>query len=147
MRGEGTFSVVPPGVRSFYCLTVLSRASTSAVASPAGFDSCAGSSGVTLLAGRDSGAGTYQPYQLGAQTSLGIETPIYAGGTVPKTIAARRAAFVGWVGTLTNPGVLLDQSLRGDPGRVGIAEISRRVLGCVVCRRPRSFGGHVLTTA
>jgi diguanylate cyclase (GGDEF)-like protein len=115
LDADGTFSVTPPGPRASYCLTSLSRVRTVSLSTPAGFDACAGSNGVTLLAARDTGVGTYQPYQLGSQTSLGIETPIYAGGTVPNTIAARRVAFAGWVGTLTDPSVLLRRALQGYP--------------------------------
>jgi diguanylate cyclase (GGDEF)-like protein len=116
LNADGTFSVIPAGPRPFYCLTTLSRTSTSAVATPAGFDSCAGSNGVALLAARDAGAGSYAPFQVGSQKSLGIETPIYAGGTIPTTTAARRSAFVGWVGTLTDPAVLLQGALQGYSG-------------------------------
>jgi diguanylate cyclase (GGDEF)-like protein len=115
LNADGTFSVVPPGPRAFYCLTSVARSRSTSVTTPAGFDACAGSSGVTLLAARDSGVGTYQPYQLGNETTLGIETPIYAGGVVPATSAARQAAFVGWVGTLTEPALLLQRALQGYP--------------------------------
>jgi diguanylate cyclase (GGDEF)-like protein len=115
LNADGTFSVVPAGPRAFYCLTAVARSRSTATSTPAGFDACAGSDGITLLAARDSGIGTYQPYRIGNQTSLGIETPIYAGGAVPTTTAARQAAFVGWVGTLTEPTVLLERALQGYP--------------------------------
>jgi diguanylate cyclase (GGDEF)-like protein len=115
LNADGTFSVVPPGPRPFYCLTAVALSRSATISTPAGFDACAGSNGVTLLAARDSGIGTYQPYRIGNQTSLGIETPIYAGGAVPTTTAARQAAFIGWVGTLTEPSVLMERALQGYP--------------------------------
>jgi len=115
LTADGSFTLTPPGPRPFYCLTTLSRSTSGAGFTPAGFDSCAGTTGLTLLAARDTGVGTYQPYQLGNETSLRIETPIYAGGSVPGTTAARQAAFVGWVATLINPSVLLARALPGYP--------------------------------
>ena len=68
------------------------------------------------LGARDSGQGAYLPYPLGKQSSLAIETPVYLGGVVPATAAARRASFVGWVGTVIDPTVVLDRALQGAPG-------------------------------
>ena len=146
LNADGTFSVVPPGPRAFYCLTSVALSRSAAISTPAGFDSCAGSNGVTLLAARDSGVGTYQPYKIGNQTSLGIETPMYAGGAVPTTTAARQAAFVGWVGTLTEPAVLLQRALQGYPDmsvalryHVGTSDVT------FASGRARS-GAHTFTT-
>jgi len=47
---------------------------------------------------------------------LAIETPFYAANGVPPTVAARRASFIGWVGTAIEPAVVLDGALRGHPG-------------------------------
>ena len=115
LGADGKFTVLPPGKRSFYCLTSQSLSRTPAVQTPAGLDVCAGIAGAALLAARDSGRGEYAPYEAGHQTWLGIETPIYFGGTAPTTVAARRAAFVGWVGILANPAVLLTRSLQDHP--------------------------------
>jgi diguanylate cyclase (GGDEF)-like protein len=41
---------------------------------------------------------------------------VYAGGVAPATVGARRAAFGGWVATLVDPHVLLDQAVRDHPG-------------------------------
>jgi diguanylate cyclase (GGDEF)-like protein len=114
LAADGTFAVIPAGSRPFYCLgsAVISRASASWT--PAGFDFCADPAGrATLLAARDSGQGSYVPYVVDGLTFLGVETPIYRGGTVPATVASRQAAFAGWVGTSVDPNVLLVRALQG----------------------------------
>jgi diguanylate cyclase (GGDEF)-like protein len=110
---DATFTVTPAGARPFYCLTVLGLNRTAATVSPAGLDYCAGADGTALLAARDSGLGSYTPYRFGNQTWLGIQTPVYTGGAIPTTVAARRAQFAGWVGTEVDPQVLLTEALRG----------------------------------
>jgi diguanylate cyclase (GGDEF)-like protein len=112
----GTFTVVPAGPRATYCLVSQQQVRTPTVATPAGFDLCAGQFGAPLLASRDSGVGRYQPYKIAGRTWLGIQTPIYSTGFLPATIAERRAAFAGWVGDLVDPAVLLDRALQGHPG-------------------------------
>ena len=51
----------------------------------------------------------------GSTTTLGISTPVYRGGTVPATAAGRRQAFVGWLGELLLPDVVLARALEGRP--------------------------------
>ena len=111
----GTFQVVPPGKRAFYCF---SRVSQSRVASetPVGFDYCTGDQGVAALAARDSGQGDYVPIEFGKLAFLAVQTPIYRDGGLPSTVASRRAAFVGWIGMSVVPDVLLDTALEGHPG-------------------------------
>jgi diguanylate cyclase (GGDEF)-like protein len=118
LNAEGTFQVVPPGSRPFYCLI-------SAVISirpvpdspPAGFDYCSDPLiQAVLLAARDSGRGAYLPYPSGGQTWLAIQTPMYAGGIVPGTVEARQQAFDGVVATQLDPTILLDRALREHPG-------------------------------
>ena len=119
LPADGTFAVQPPGARPFYCLITAgtARASASVAAIPAGFDYCADPvTSVPLLAARDSGQGAYLPHTILGQTSLVVQTPIYRGGTVPGTVAARRAAFAGWVASSVDPQVLLARALRGHPG-------------------------------
>ena len=58
---------------------------------------------------------SYAPFRDGAQTALGVETPVYRTGTVPATPAGRRAAFVGWLGELLTPTVVLAHALGGHP--------------------------------
>jgi diguanylate cyclase (GGDEF)-like protein len=113
---DGPFSIVPPGPRPFYCLAAGALSRSAARLGPAGLDSCQGSTGSVLLASRDSGLGSYQPFQVGDESYLGIETPVYSGGITPSTTQARRASFIGWVGTLTAPTILLARALSNFPG-------------------------------
>ncbi len=70
----------------------------------------------TLISARDTGrCDSYAPVVDGKTTSLGVETPVYRGGRVPATAAARRRAFVGWLGELLVPGVVLSRALEGHP--------------------------------
>ncbi len=117
LSADGTFAVVPPGARPFYCLPFVGVARAAAVPTSSGLDQCADPvNNVPLLAARDTGDGDYLPYRAGGKTLLSIQTPIYRSGTIPATVAARRAAFVGWVGTSVEPAVLLIRALRDQPG-------------------------------
>ena len=104
----GEFQVLPAGSRPFYCFADLSgRLPPKAVRQPVGRDLCANGAGAALLAARDSGQSTYLSFKLGGHTGLDVETPVYRGGGVPATVAARRAAFAGWVGIVLEPSVVL----------------------------------------
>jgi diguanylate cyclase (GGDEF)-like protein len=113
---DGTLSVTPSGSRPFYCLTSQALSRTVAVQTPAGTDVCDGAAGTALLAARDSGQGEYAPFAAGNQTWLGIETPTYVDGRTPTTVSARRREFVGWVGILANPTLLMDRALQAHHG-------------------------------
>jgi diguanylate cyclase (GGDEF)-like protein len=113
---DGAFAVVPPGERPFYCLSPAGVVMNRTVAEPVDVDYCAGELGRVLLATRGSGHGAYLPFKIGKETWLVIQTPIYAGGAVPATVGARRAKFSGWVGTVTDPKVVLDRALQTHPG-------------------------------
>jgi len=114
---SGVFAVSPAGVRPFYCLVGVVKAWNPSLVLPEGFDVCAVAAfQAVALGARDSGEGAYVPYQVGKQTWLAVETPIYRGGQAPAGVAARRAAFAGWVGTVINPTVMLDQALQGHVG-------------------------------
>jgi signal transduction histidine kinase len=113
---DGSFQVYPPGKRPYYCLSDLSGSPPGVPLSPAGVDACAtpGAS-ASLFAARDSGLGSYKPFVLGKQTLLAIQTPIYRGGGVPPTVAARRASFTGLAGVILTPAVVLNTALAGHP--------------------------------
>jgi len=111
----GSFQVVPPGKRPFYCLDRLGQTRPGAVPAPAGMDFCTGAVGATNLRARDTGQGSYVPLKVGTTMSLGVNTPIYRGGSVPATVGARRAAFIGWIGMGIVPKVILDRALQGHP--------------------------------
>jgi diguanylate cyclase (GGDEF)-like protein len=115
-----SFEVVPPGSRPFYCLVSLSfnRTVNPTTAVPAGLDYCAIPSSLrtAFLTARDSGANAYLLYHSGQADVLVVETPVYRGGVVPSTVAARRRAFLGAFGTTVLPRVVLTTALRGHSG-------------------------------
>ena len=116
LSANGTFNVVPAGRRPFYCFIAASVDPGPASTLPAGSDYCDGPLARPILAARDSGASTYIPIELGAVTGLSVYTPVYRGGIVPATIAARRATFVAWVGVSVVPAFVLQQALAGHSG-------------------------------
>src|SRR4029077_11896878 len=106
-----------PGTRPFYCLIDVSGSQSHVNPTPAGVDTCAvPGAAASLLSARDTGEGTYQPFPIGKQTMLGIQTPIYRGGGIPASVAERRAAFIGLVGVVLNPTVVMNVALAGHPG-------------------------------
>jgi diguanylate cyclase (GGDEF)-like protein len=107
------FTVLPPGSRPYYCFAVAGLARSAASYLPGGVDYCA--LAPTLVSGRDSGLASYAPFAEGGTTTLGVETPVYRGGVVPATLTARRRAFVGWLGELLVPDVVLARALEGHP--------------------------------
>jgi diguanylate cyclase (GGDEF)-like protein len=106
--------VLPPGNRPYYCLAVAGLARNAASYLPVGLDYCA--LAPTLMGARETGLATYAPFTHMGMTALGVETPVYKGGTIPKTTAGRRRAFLGWLGELLVPGVVLGRALESHPG-------------------------------
>jgi diguanylate cyclase (GGDEF)-like protein len=103
--------VVPAGSRATYCLAIANLVRGPAKSPPAGLDYCS----VTprLLASRDTGASIYTPAHVGRTKALAINTPVYRGNVLPRTVLGRTAASVGWVREVLTPGVLLQEALRG----------------------------------
>jgi diguanylate cyclase (GGDEF)-like protein len=116
LSAHGNFSVAPAGRRSFYCFTAAAVNPGARNTVPAGFDYCDGPLARPILAARDSGASAYLPIQIGTVTGLTVFTPVYRGGIVPATTAARRKTFVAWVGVTVAPGFPLAQAMAGHPG-------------------------------
>jgi diguanylate cyclase (GGDEF)-like protein len=110
---KGPLSVVPAGRRPYYCLAVAGLARNAASYLPAGVDYCA--LAPTLIDARDTGLASYAPVAASKGAALGIQTPVYRGGVTPATVAGRRRAFVGWLGELLAPGVVLARALEGHP--------------------------------
>jgi diguanylate cyclase (GGDEF)-like protein len=106
---HGSFVVTPAGARPFYCFAQLS----STPAKPAGLDSCAGSN--LLMDARASGRSTVVPLRLGRDRLLVAQTPLYRGAAAPRTVAARRRAFIGWLSLIVAPGVVLRSAARDYP--------------------------------
>jgi diguanylate cyclase (GGDEF)-like protein len=109
LPADGVFRVLPGGHRSFYCLAVGVTVRETQAAVPAGRDYC---SGGTLKIGTSAAI----PFHEGGVTLLSVLAPVFRGGLVPPTAAARGSAFLGWVGVAVVPEVLLDQALAGHPG-------------------------------
>ncbi|MCW3068192.1 MAG: hypothetical protein JWL67_817 [Solirubrobacterales bacterium] len=107
------FQLFPAGRRAYYCFAVAGLARSISEYLPRGLDYCALAK--SLVPARDSGASSYAPFMGAATTTLGVETPVYSGGTTPSTTAGRRRAFVGWLGELLQPGVVLKRALEGHP--------------------------------
>jgi diguanylate cyclase (GGDEF)-like protein len=105
------FEVFPAGKRSQYCFAAAGLARTPAAFLPQSVDYCA--LAPTLLPTRDSGVANYAPFLLGHARTLGVATPIYADGTAPATVPARRRAFVGWLGVLLEPGIVVGRAREG----------------------------------
>jgi diguanylate cyclase (GGDEF)-like protein len=113
----GSYAITPPGRRSFYCLIRAQVTRPGTPVLPAAADRCADALGVqTLLAARDSGHGAYLGMDSGGVKLLAIQSPVYEGGKVPATVAARRRAFIGWSGVMVSPAALLERALVGQPG-------------------------------
>jgi diguanylate cyclase (GGDEF)-like protein len=107
------FRILPPGPRPYYCFAVSGLERSTATYLPNGVDFCA--LAPTLIATRDSGHSSYEPVMDGPTTTLGVETPVYRRGAEPRTVAARRRAFVGWLGELLDPSVVLTRAMEGHP--------------------------------
>jgi diguanylate cyclase (GGDEF)-like protein len=108
---NGSIDITPVGMRPYYCLEAVSEVRTGITVVPAGIDYCKTALGPQLLSARDSGKDTYLPYGTGKVLDLAVGTPVYRGGAVPSTVAARQAAFIGWTGTQIRPSVLLSSAL------------------------------------
>jgi CHASE domain len=110
----GELQIVPAGKRSHYCLAAAGMARNAAAYLPAGLDYC--ELVKTMITARDSGLTGYAPIAVGGPVALGVETPVYRGRVTPATVTARRHAFLGWLGELVEPSVLLQTALAGHPG-------------------------------
>lgn len=111
----GTFQVEPPGPRTFYCFAAVAQSRGGPSTLPAGFDYCDTVLGPYFLKAEDSGRGAYYPYGAGTGEELVLGNPIYSTGFVPRTVQARRAAFIGWTGTQVSPRAILLAALLHHP--------------------------------
>ncbi len=110
-RPDVPFSLLPEGKRPYYCLAVAGLARDMSAYLPAGLDYCALAG--TLQGAWLTGQTSYAPVTVGKAVSLGVQTPVYKGGLVPATEAARAATFIGWLGELIQPRELLTTALSG----------------------------------
>ncbi|MCU1366218.1 MAG: hypothetical protein JWL72_2175 [Ilumatobacteraceae bacterium] len=111
--GGGPVDVVPAGPRSEYCLSKLGFL-RGIGHMPDGYDWCA-RDGLSISSAA-TGLDTYNPVTIDDAALLTVNVPIYRGGVQPANQVDRRRNFLGWVGTLSRPQVLLDQALSGHPG-------------------------------
>jgi diguanylate cyclase (GGDEF)-like protein len=105
------FEVFPPGRRSPYCFAVAGLARSPSTFLPPGLDYCA--LAPALLASRDSGQSNYAPFVVGHARRLGVETPVYSGGSIPGTVAERHKTFLGWLGVLLAPELVIGRARAG----------------------------------
>jgi diguanylate cyclase (GGDEF)-like protein len=105
--------VLPSGKRPFYCLAVAGLARDSQTYLPGELDYCA--LAPTLVATRETGMASYAPFVAAGNSALAVETPVYTGGTTPTTVPGRKRAFLGWLGELLVPKVVLARALEGHP--------------------------------
>jgi diguanylate cyclase (GGDEF)-like protein len=113
--GLQTFELTPPGDRPFFCFLRLSVPRDPALFMPLGLDVCSLGTADRLLATRDTGTVSYEAVTFPSGTFLGIQTPVYAGGSVPPTVEARQAAFRGWLGTVVDPASILSRARAAHP--------------------------------
>jgi diguanylate cyclase (GGDEF)-like protein len=114
--GNGSYELSPPGVRPFYCLSAMALVRGGQQWSPPGYDFCTGPLRSSLLGAETTGKSSYVPVKTATGTDLALGTPIYRGGSVPPTVAGRRAMLVGWTGAEIRPDVILKDALSGHPG-------------------------------
>jgi diguanylate cyclase (GGDEF)-like protein len=105
--------VLPVGARPFYCLAVAGLSRNAKTYLPGGLDYCA--LAPSLVSTRETGLSSYAPFAAAGSSALAVETPVYRGGTTPATVAERRGAFLGWIGELLVPKVVLGRALEGHP--------------------------------
>jgi diguanylate cyclase (GGDEF)-like protein len=107
------FRVDPPGQRPYYCLAPLGVTRPGAAVLPRDIDVCASAIGTLVLNARDTGKSAVLPYTIGGAHSIALETPIYEGGMVPATRAARERTFVAIIALTLLPKVILTTALVG----------------------------------
>jgi len=62
---------------------------------------------------RSTGDTVYVPYEYDGKKWLAVSSPVYAGGGVPTTPAAREAMYLGVIGTAVQPARIIDAALEG----------------------------------
>jgi diguanylate cyclase (GGDEF)-like protein len=131
----GNFAVIPPGVRTGYCLQRVGvyRGGLGRAAFPPGYDACARTipgyglspTAASFELAQDTGQFVVVPPIRGFPVlGFAMIAPVYQGGVVPGTVAGRRAALVGWMTGTFDPVTII----KGATGaHKGIAiELSRR---------------------
>ena len=107
-----SFAVIPAGKRAYYCLSRMALGVGARPTAATPYDFCAAS---TLFATRDSGRLLVSAIDLQGASDMGLASPIYRGGGVPATLAARQRNFLGWTAVGVEPAVLLAVALFHHP--------------------------------
>ncbi len=115
-QSGSSLSIVPPGTRPYYCLArdLLMRYSTLHL--PRGLDVCRAIPGVILQNTQFSGRTDIAPVKFLGLDLLSVSVPLYRGGIVPATISQRKREFIGYIGVLLDPSVVISAALIGHPG-------------------------------
>jgi diguanylate cyclase (GGDEF)-like protein len=112
---QSPFRVLPTTEKPYYCFVPTEVIRSSAMQIPADYNVCTGALGPAILAARDFGKSAVVPLKNGRTKTLAFEVPIYQGGSVPSTVAARTSAFVELIGLSVRPNVLFQTALKGHP--------------------------------
>jgi diguanylate cyclase (GGDEF)-like protein len=109
------FVIDPPGNRPFYCLAAIGIYRPGTEKLPRGLDICAGPLKTSVTSVRSSGKSEVLPFTFMGLKTIALETPIYRGGQVPSTVAARDETFVEIIALSLVPKVILETALDGHP--------------------------------
>jgi diguanylate cyclase (GGDEF)-like protein len=109
----GPLQVLPVGTRPYYCLAVAGLVRNAGEELPPGLDYCAFAP--ALISTRETGMSSYAPFTFRGEHMLGVEIPVYRGGSTPTTAAGRRKAFWGWLGELLAPKLVVERALQNHP--------------------------------
>jgi diguanylate cyclase (GGDEF)-like protein len=113
-QAPGTaFALEPIGKRPYYCLVTAYQHRSLAAPVPPGHDYCAFAP--TLLDTRDSGTATYVGFAYGHEDLLAVEIPVYRAHATLATVLERQSAFIGWLGELLTPRLVLMRAAAGHP--------------------------------
>jgi diguanylate cyclase (GGDEF)-like protein len=114
-KGPDEIVVVPSGVRPYYCLATVMLLQNAAIQLPRGLDVCKVIPGVNLKTTPFTGTPALAPARFLGVNLLSMSVPLYRGGSIPPTIAARRAEFSGFVGIFFNTSSVIRAALVGHP--------------------------------
>lgn len=132
------FTVVPPGARPSYCFIRLRSGKSVLDGLPAGLDLCQVAGHGFFSKPRDTGELQVTPVQLGGTLTAAIFAPVYRGGGIPVTVAARRTRFIGVAGGLFDVDKLLSSALRLHRGFS--ATLSRQDIGASTAAQSAASG-------
>jgi diguanylate cyclase (GGDEF)-like protein len=104
------------GLRPFYCFSPLAIAKRGKRDAPYSVDFCDGPTTSFITGPRSSGESEIMPYQYLGRETIEFGTPIYRGGVVPSTVAAREHKFVEIIALNLVPNVILRAALVGHQG-------------------------------